>query len=86
MPATDYIPDDAKEQIRQLRDQVQSLMADRVTPALSDAAGKAQDAATQAREYASDKADQLSGRVRDQPLIAVLVAAGVGYLLGRIAS
>ena len=86
MPATDYLSDDAKEQIRQLRDQVQSLMADRVTPALSDAAGRAQDAATQARDYASDKADLLSGRVRDQPLIAVLVAAGVGYLLGRIAS
>lgn len=86
MPASDYVPDDAKEQIRQLREQVQSLMADRVTPALSEAAGRAQDAATHARAYASDKADVLSGQVRDQPLIAVLVAAGVGYLLGRIAS
>ena len=86
MAASDYIPDDAQAQIRQLREQVQSLMSDRVTPALSNAAGKAQDAATQARDYASDKADQLSGQVRDQPLIAVLVAAGVGYLLGRLAS
>jgi ElaB/YqjD/DUF883 family membrane-anchored ribosome-binding protein len=31
-----------------------------------------------------DQAQSLSGQVRDQPFISVLVAAGVGYLLGRI--
>jgi len=25
----------------------------------------------------------VSGKVRDQPLIAVLVAAGIGFVLGR---
>ena len=41
---------DAKEQIAQLREQVQSLMSERVSPALSSAADTAQKYAGQARE------------------------------------
>jgi ElaB/YqjD/DUF883 family membrane-anchored ribosome-binding protein len=77
--------DDAKTQIAQLRKQVEQLMSDRVTPALADAAGRVEQTAKQASDLARDQAEMLSERVRDQPLIAVLVAAGVGYLLGRIA-
>ncbi len=76
---------DAKEQIAQLRDQVQSLMADRVTPALQNAAGQAQDYARHAKDVAVDQTEMLSEKVRDQPLVAILIAAGAGYLLGRIA-
>ncbi len=83
---------DAKEQIAQLRDQVQTLMSERVTPALSNAAGHAQDYVNQAKDYArqasdiaTDQTEQLSDRVRDQPIVAILIAAGAGYLLGRIA-
>ena len=76
---------DAKEQIAQLRDQVQTLMSERVTPALANAAGQAQDYARQASDMASDQAEMLSDKVRDQPLVAILIAAGAGYLLGRIA-
>ncbi len=75
---------DAKEQIAKLREQVETLMRDRVTPALADAAGRAESTARAAADLAQDKAEALSGRVRDQPIIAVLVAAGVGYLVGRI--
>ena len=76
---------DAQAQIKQLRDQVQSLMSERVTPALSNAAGQAQQYVQQARDMAGDQADQLSEKVRESPLVAVLIASGVGYLLGRIA-
>jgi len=76
---------DAKEQIAQLRDQVQSLMNDRVTPALSNAADQARGYATKAYDSASDQTEILSEKVRDQPVVALLMAAAAGYLLGRIA-
>ena len=82
---SDYSMNDAKAQISQLRDQVQNLMSERVTPALSSAANTAEDYARQARDMASDQADMLSDQVRESPLAAILIAAGVGYLLGRIA-
>lgn len=83
---------DAREQIAQLREQVQTLMADRVTPALHQAGERVGEYATQARQYAdqardvaSDQAEMLTEKVRESPLVAVLIATGVGYLLGRIA-
>ncbi len=82
---SDYTAQDAKAQINQLRDQVQSLMSERVTPALSNAAGQAEDYARQAKDMASDQAEMLSEQVRESPLAAIMIAAGVGYLLGRIA-
>lgn len=88
MPASNMVNDashDAKEQIAQLRDQVQTLMSERVTPALSNAADKAQKYVDQARDTYEDQTEALSERVRESPLVAVMIAAGVGYLLGRIA-
>ena len=76
---------DAKEQISQLRDQVNSLMSERVTPALSNAADSAQKYMGQARDMYSDNAEALSERVRESPIVAILIAPGVGYLIGRIA-
>jgi len=85
-------PQDPNEQIAQLREQVQSLMNERVGPALSQAADTAKQYTDQAKQYASeardiyeDQAAVLSERVRESPVMAVLVAAGVGYILGRIA-
>ncbi len=75
---------DAKEQIAKLREQVEVLMRDRVSPAIADAADRAGSTARAAADMAQDQAEALSGQVREQPLIALLVAAGVGYLIGRI--
>jgi ElaB/YqjD/DUF883 family membrane-anchored ribosome-binding protein len=75
---------DAKEQIAKLREQVEALMRDRVTPALAGAAGRVEHAAWATSDMAQEQAEAISGRVREQPLIALLVAAGVGYLIGRI--
>lgn len=75
----------AQEQIAQLRSQVETLMSERVTPALANAAGQVEDYARQARDMASDQAEQFSEKVRESPLASVLIAAGVGYLIGRIA-
>lgn len=81
----DELQGSAQEQIAQLRAQVEQLMSERVTPALANAAGQVEDYARQARDMANDQAEQFSEKVREAPLVSVLIAAGVGYLIGRIA-
>ncbi len=77
--------DDTRDQLLSLRDQVEQLLTERVTPAIAEAAGRAETAVNTARDYTSTKADDVSKRVRGQPLVAIAVSAAVGYLLGRIA-
>jgi len=77
------IAGDATAQIARLREQVEALMRDRVTPALADAAGRAERAINGAADSVRGQAETVSGKVREQPLVAVLIAAGIGYLLGR---
>jgi ElaB/YqjD/DUF883 family membrane-anchored ribosome-binding protein len=75
--------EDAHVQIARLREQVETLMKDRVTPAVADAAGRAESAVYGAAGAVRDQAEMVSGKVREQPLLAVLLAAGIGYVLGR---
>ena len=74
---------DTNVQIARLREQVEALMKDRVTPALADAAGRAESAVYGAAGVVRDQADAVSGKVREQPLLAILIAAAVGFVLGR---
>jgi ElaB/YqjD/DUF883 family membrane-anchored ribosome-binding protein len=76
--------DDPKEEVARLRAQVEQLMRDRVTPAVADAAGRAEEAAYQARDYAQAKVESVARSVRERPLTALAIAAGIGYLLGRV--
>jgi ElaB/YqjD/DUF883 family membrane-anchored ribosome-binding protein len=76
--------EDAQTQIARLREQVESLMKDRITPAVAEAAGRAESAVYGAAGTVREQMENVSGRVRDQPLIAILIAAGVGYVLGRV--
>jgi ElaB/YqjD/DUF883 family membrane-anchored ribosome-binding protein len=76
--------DDATAQIARLREQVEALMKERVTPAVADIAGRAEQAVYGATSAARDQAEAISNRVRDQPLLALLIAAGVGYVIGRV--
>ena len=75
--------EDATTQIARLREQVEALMKDRVAPAVADVAGRAESAVYSAAGAVRDQADVVSGKVREQPLLAVLIAAAVGYVLGR---
>ncbi len=84
MAGTSEVSGDAREQIRQLREQVDALMRERVSPAVSGAAARAQEAARHAREVAHDRTEALSDRVREMPLTAVLIAAAAGYVIGRL--
>ncbi len=55
-------------------------MSDRAEGAVADAGKVIQRQINQA----DDMAHQVTGFVRDYPVTAVLIAAGVGYLLGKI--
>nr|WP_294548567.1 hypothetical protein [uncultured Rhodopila sp.] len=76
--------DDAQAQIARLRDQVEALMKDRVSPAVSDFAGRAESAVHSASGVVRDQAQAVSGQVKEQPLIALLIAATVGWIIGRV--
>jgi ElaB/YqjD/DUF883 family membrane-anchored ribosome-binding protein len=76
--------DDAQAQIARLRQEVESLMKDRVTPAVSQFAGQAQDAYSSARGMVRDQSHMVSGQVKERPLIAIALAAAVGWAIGRI--
>jgi ElaB/YqjD/DUF883 family membrane-anchored ribosome-binding protein len=76
--------DDATAQIVRLREQVEALMKERVTPAVAEIAGRAEQAVYGATSAARDQAEAISNRVRDQPLLALLIAAGVGFVIGRV--
>ncbi len=74
----------AEEQIARLRSQVESLMKDRVTPAVAAAADRAESALHSATDAVRSSTEAVSGRVQQQPLMSVLIAAGIGFLLGRV--
>jgi ElaB/YqjD/DUF883 family membrane-anchored ribosome-binding protein len=76
--------DDAQEQIAELRQQVEQLMRERVTPALADAAQRAETAVRNVTEIALEQVEAISSRVREQPITALLIAAATGYLIGRV--
>jgi ElaB/YqjD/DUF883 family membrane-anchored ribosome-binding protein len=76
--------DDAQAQIARLREQVEALMKDRVTPAVADFAGRAESAVHVASDAVRDQAHNVSGRVKDQPLIAIMIAAAIGWVVGRM--
>ena len=82
--------EDLAEQVAQLRAQLEALQAqvqeliDRVGPAVSDMAGRAEEAMQQAKDFTQAKIDAISDDVRERPLTALLLVAGVGYIVGRV--
>jgi ElaB/YqjD/DUF883 family membrane-anchored ribosome-binding protein len=76
--------DDAQAQIVRLREQVEALMKDRVTPAVADFAGRAESAVHTASGAVRDQAEAMSGRVQSQPLLAIVIAAAAGWIIGRV--
>ena len=81
--ASSYSADDAQAQIAALRKQVNSLMNDRVAPAMSDAVDRASEVTRQATDYTREQAGAVAEQVRGRPLVAIALAGAVGYVLGR---
>ncbi len=76
--------EDAMAQIIRLREQVETLMRDRVSPAMGEAADRVEAAAHDAADALQGRADALAGVVRSQPLAAICIAAAIGFLIGRV--
>jgi ElaB/YqjD/DUF883 family membrane-anchored ribosome-binding protein len=77
-------------EIDDLKSRVETMLHDQVTPVLSDAASRARSMAGSARHFAgtatdtaNEQMDMVAGHVRGNPLTAVLLAAGIGYIIGR---
>jgi ElaB/YqjD/DUF883 family membrane-anchored ribosome-binding protein len=76
--------EDAQDQIARLREQVESLLKDQVTPAVAAFAGRAENAAQSATASMRDQAKVVSGQVKERPLVAILIAAALGWVIGRV--
>jgi hypothetical protein len=76
---------DAQSQIGQLRDQVQALTTDQLTPAATDWVGKTGAVASRARGAMVDQTQGFSGQVNKRPMAAILIAAILGWAFGRFA-
>ena len=75
---------DTMAQIARLRDQVETLLREKAMPAMETMSACAETAAHEAAEWSRQRADTMRATVRGQPLAAVLIAAAVGFVLGRV--
>jgi ElaB/YqjD/DUF883 family membrane-anchored ribosome-binding protein len=75
--------DDAVSQIARLREQVETLMREKVAPVVGTATERVGAAAHDASDAVRERADALAGQVRGRPLTSIAIAAALGYLLGR---
>jgi len=76
--------DDARAEIAQLREKVETLMQTRVTPALSALAGEAEAAAHAASDSVKAQATRLSDTIKAQPLTALGIAALAGFVIAAL--
>jgi ElaB/YqjD/DUF883 family membrane-anchored ribosome-binding protein len=76
--------DDAEAQIRQLRAQLDALMAERIRPAIEAATEGATEGLHRAGAVAEKEIEALSNQVRNRPITSVLVAAAIGYVVARL--
>jgi uncharacterized protein YjbJ (UPF0337 family) len=79
--------------VKEFAGKAQATAGDVVGDAKPSADGRIREAAGQAQEYYGAAADQIRGlseeltdRIHETPLLAVLGALGLGYLIGRLSS
>ncbi len=76
--------EDTRAQIAQLRKQVDALTQDRITPAVTDFASRAGSAAGTATDAVRGHTQVIAGQVQERPWTAILIAAAVGWVIGRL--
>ena len=76
--------EDPKAHLRRLRQEVDALTADRVSPVVADLTARAQRTLNDTTTVVRDQTEVLSKRVRQNPFVAVAIGVAVGFLLSRI--
>lgn len=82
--AAESLGHDAAEELARLRNQVETLMNERVTPMLGSVAHSAEHAAKVATDEVRHQAARLTDAVQEKPLAALAVAALAGFVLASI--
>ncbi len=70
----------AQETIGKVQDGMGGMLGDTAT----QAKGKAKEFAGQAQSYYGDTLDSVRDVTSDQPLVAIAVATGIGFVLGAL--
>jgi hypothetical protein len=74
---------DASTQIRRLRREVEVLMRDAMPAAVADAFDRAANASQHATNSIRENAETVAAQVRGRPLVSIISAAFMGFVLGR---
>lgn len=73
-----------KARVARLRQEVASLGADPVSPAIANAAASANKTFGDVSTLVQDRTRLFSDQLRERPITAVLVALAVGWLVSRV--
>ena len=82
--AANAYADDARAEIAALRAKVDALMESRVTPALNAMAQEAGTLAHDASEGIKAQAGRLTDGIKEQPVMALGIAAALGFMLATL--
>jgi len=77
--------DEANPELAHLREKVEMLMNERVTPALGAVADHAQTVVRNASNEFRQQTTRLSETVQQQPFMAIAMAAAAGFVLAKLA-
>jgi len=83
-PKNDTTIGDTQAQIRELRAQLDSLIAGKIDPALHAAVDQAGNAAENASRLIESDLAIVTDAIRKRPLTAVAVAVAAGFLFARL--
>jgi uncharacterized protein YjbJ (UPF0337 family) len=72
--------------VREFAGKAQGAAGDMLGDSKTSAQGRVNEAAGQATDQLRGLADELTDRIHETPLLAVLGAVGLGYLIGKITS
>ncbi|MBB3898893.1 hypothetical protein [Roseococcus suduntuyensis] len=75
---------DPHAEITALREKVEALMSERVSPAIGSAVGSAEAAAHRATDAVRHQAENLSDFVHEKPLMAMASAALAGFVFALL--